>query len=159
MPNVQPTAQPMPAFHHVGVQTNDLANSISWYRAFFGAELVWSLKTFSDLTRSRLPGIRELVELGVGNVRLHLFERSGRDAPAPGESVTGFQHVCFAVESPEDLVAMRERWLELYHSDRYRFAIAEEATPVVVDSNGVRSFYAYEVNGVEFEFTHVPASV
>jgi len=146
-------------FHHVGVQTTDLANAVAWYRAFFGAEQAWALTTFSELTRSRLPGIRELVELGVGPVRLHLFERPGGAAPAPTVSVTGFQHVCLGVESPDQLVTMRDRWLDLYRSGDYRFALAEEATPVVVDDDGVRSFYAYDVNGLEFEFTYVPGAV
>jgi catechol 2,3-dioxygenase-like lactoylglutathione lyase family enzyme len=152
----RPTAAAVPAFHHVGVQTTDLANSTAWYAAFFGADESWSLSRFSELTRSRLPGITRLVELVVGDVRLHLFERAGRPAPAPAESVTGFQHVCFAVDSPQALGAMRQRWTELYESGRFRFAVAVPATPVVVDDDGVHSFYAYDVNGVEFEFTYVP---
>jgi catechol 2,3-dioxygenase-like lactoylglutathione lyase family enzyme len=153
---VRSTALPVPAFHHVGVQTTDLANAAAWYAAFFGAAESWSLSTFSDLTRSRLPGITRLVELVVGDVRLHLFERAGRPAPAPGESMTQFQHVCMAVDSPEALVTMRDRWTELFESGRFHFAVADPATPVVVDDDGVRSFYAYDVNGLEFEFTYVP---
>jgi catechol 2,3-dioxygenase-like lactoylglutathione lyase family enzyme len=159
MPNEHITAAaptPVPAFHHVGVQTNDLANSIAWYAEFFGARECWSLSTFSELTHSRLPGIRRLTELSVGDVRVHLFERPGRVAPAPRESVTQFQHVCMAVDSPDDLTTLRERWIALFQSGRFHYSVNEEPTPVVIDSDGVRSFYAYDVNGLEFEFTCVP---
>ena len=27
---------------------------------------------------------------------------------------------------------------------------------IVIDGDGVSSFYAYDVNGLEFEFTHIP---
>jgi catechol 2,3-dioxygenase-like lactoylglutathione lyase family enzyme len=156
MPSEGSTAVPFqPSFHHVGVQTSDLANSAAWYRAFFCARQSWSLTTFSDLTLSRLPGIRQLVELVAGNVRVHLFERDGL-ATVPGESVSQLQHVCLAVSRAEDLDTLRARWIELYHSGQFRFAISEQPTPVVVDDDGVCSFYAYDVNGLEFEFTYVP---
>jgi Glyoxalase/Bleomycin resistance protein/Dioxygenase superfamily len=158
MSNERPTASsaPVPAFHHIGVQTNDLGNATAWYAEFFCAHESWSLTTFSDLTRSRLPGIRRLVELAVGDVRVHLFERPGREASAPSESVTQFQHVCMAVERAEDLVTMRDRWIALFESGRFHYAVAKPPTPVVTDADGVRSFYAYDVNGLEFEFTYVP---
>jgi catechol 2,3-dioxygenase-like lactoylglutathione lyase family enzyme len=152
--NLAPTV--VPRFHHVGIQTNDLANSAAWYRDFLGCRESWSLTTFSDLTRSRLPGIRELRELVVDGLRIHLFERPGGAASAPGESVTQFQHFCLAARSPEELKQLRERWLELYRSGQYRFDVAEEPTGIVVDADGVHSFYAYDVNGLEFEFTYAP---
>jgi catechol 2,3-dioxygenase-like lactoylglutathione lyase family enzyme len=145
-------------FHHVAVQTNDLENSISWYEDFLGCRPVWSLTKFSELTRSRLPGIRRLNEILVGDVRLHVFEREGRSAPAPGESVTQFQHLCMGVESPDELVRLRERWIELYESGRYSFVFDEQPTEIVVDDDGVHSFYALDANGLEFEFTYVPAA-
>lgn len=158
MPNEPAAALPVPApaFHHIGVQTNDLTNSTAWYEAFFGARQSWSLATFSDLTRSRLPGIRRLVEMVIGDVRIHLFERKGREAPAPGVSVTQFQHVGMAVDSPEDLATLHQRWIDLFDSGRFRYAVADQPTPVVTDDGGVSSFYAFDVNGLEFEFTHVP---
>lgn len=149
-------AQLVTAFHHVAVQTNDLVNSIAWYSEFFGARQRWSLTKFSDLTRSRLPGIRELAELTVGDVRVHLFERPGKPATAPGDSVTQFQHLCIAVESPEDLIALRDRWISLFESGRFRYEVPQPPTPVVVDDDGVHSFYAFDVNGLEFEFAYVP---
>jgi catechol 2,3-dioxygenase-like lactoylglutathione lyase family enzyme len=143
-------------FHHVAVQTNDLEQSIAWYEDFLGSRPAWSLADFSELTRSRLPGIRRLTEIVVGDVRLHVFEREGRTAPAPGESVTQFQHLCMKVETPDELVRLRERWLELYESGRYSFAFDDQPTDVVVDADGVQSFYALDPNGLEFEFTFLP---
>jgi catechol 2,3-dioxygenase-like lactoylglutathione lyase family enzyme len=149
-------ASPTPTFHHIGIQTNDLKNSVAWYEAFLGAQDSWSLNTFSDLTNSRLPGIRELRELVLGDIRLHLFEREGRPANAPGESVTQFQHLCLSSASPDDLAGLRQRWIELYTSGQYSFVLPDQPTEIVVDEEGVRSFYAYDVNGLEFEFTYVP---
>jgi len=148
---------PTTSFHHVGVQTTDLANATAWYEDFFGCRPSWTLTTFSDLTHSRLPGIRRLTELAVGDVRVHLFERIGRAAISPRDSITQFQHVCLSVDNPEHLVTMRQHWIDLYDSGKYTFALDEPPTDVVVDSDGVQSFYAYDVNGLEFEFTYVPA--
>lgn len=143
-------------FHHVGIQTNDLANATRWYEDFFGCRPTWTLRTFSELTRSRLPGIRELVELAVGGIRIHLFERPGDPAHHPGDSLTQFQHLCLAAENADDLRMLRERWIELYESGRYTFALAEPPTDIVTDADGVQSFYAFDVNGLELEFTYVP---
>ncbi|MFK0250094.1 VOC family protein [Amycolatopsis azurea] len=142
--------------HHVGVQTADVANALAWYRAFIGAEPAWSLDTFSELTHSRLPGITRLVEIRVGTLRLHLFHRPGRPPIPPTESLVQFQHVCLAVSTPADLEVLRERWERLYDSGEFTFALNERSTPIVVDAEGVHSFYAYDVNGLELEFTCVP---
>ncbi|MFI7576124.1 VOC family protein [Micromonospora sp. NPDC049497] len=142
-------------FHHVGVQTTDLENSVRWYEDFLGCRRAWSLDTFSELTRSRLPGIRELTEMVLGDVRFHLFERPGRKSE-PTESGVQFQHFCFNVGAAEDLVRLRRRWIELRESGRYTFAVDEQPTDIVTDEDGVQSFYTYDVNGLEFEFTFVP---
>ncbi|MDJ0344771.1 VOC family protein [Streptomyces sp. H10-C2] len=146
---------PRPRFHHVGVQTNDLENSVRWYGDFLGCRRAWSLDKFSELTHSRLPGIRELTEMVLGDVRFHLLGRAGRKSE-PTESAVQFQHFCFSVSAPEDLVLLRRRWTELYESGRYTFAIDEQPTDIVTDDDGVQSFYTYDVNGLEFEFTFVP---
>jgi hypothetical protein len=147
---------PVPRFHHIGVQTADLGNSLSWYQDFFGCGQSWSLDTFSELTHSRLPGIVRLVEMVVGDIRIHLFERPGRAAVPLGDSAIQFQHVCLAANSGDELVGWREHWLTLFASGKYTFAFAEEATGIVIDDDGIESFYAYDVNGLEFEFTYVP---
>ncbi len=153
-----PAPAAVPVFHHVGVQTDDLANSLAWYRDFFGGAASWTLDTFSDLTRSRLPGIERLVEIVIGDLRIHLFQRRGRKANAPGESATQFQHVCLATSSSEELREWRERWTTLYAGGRYRFAVPNQPTDVVTDPDGSQSFYAYDVNGLEFEFTYLPGA-
>lgn len=150
--------RPKPRFHHVGIQTNDVDNCVSWYEDFLGCRRAWSLDRFSELTRSRLPGIRTLTEMVVGDVRLHLFERRGRVSD-PAESTVQFQHFCFCVSDPDELVRLRQRWIGLYKSGRYSFALNEQPTDIVADSDGVQSFYAYDVNGLEFEFTFVPTGM
>jgi catechol 2,3-dioxygenase-like lactoylglutathione lyase family enzyme len=152
------TVFPSPQFHHVGIQTNDLANSVRWYRDFLGCEQAWTLDRFSELTRSRLPGIRVLTEMVVGNVRVHLFERPGRPFD-PADSAIQFQHFCYRVDAADELVTIRRRWIELFESGEYSFALDEQPTDIVVDADGVQSFYAYDVNGLEFEFTYVPSGV
>jgi catechol 2,3-dioxygenase-like lactoylglutathione lyase family enzyme len=144
-----------PRFHHIGIQTNDLDNCVSWYEDFLGCRQVWSLETFSELTRRRLPGIRALTELALGDLRLHLFERRGQ-VPDPTESAVQFQHFCLSVNEPAELEKLRRRWIELYESGRYTFNLTDPPTDVVTDDDGVQSFYAYDVNGLEFEFTFVP---
>jgi catechol 2,3-dioxygenase-like lactoylglutathione lyase family enzyme len=149
---------PRPQFHHVGVQTNNLENSVRWYADFLGCQQAWTLDRFSELTLSRLPGIRALTEMVLGDVRVHLFERPGR-VPEPTESALQFQHFCFCVSAAEELVRLRQRWIELYESGRYTFALDEQPTDIVVDADGVQSFYTYDVNGLEFEFTFVPSDM
>ena len=151
----QPSQSSALGLHHIGIQTDDLDNSVDWYRSFFGCEQQWSLSKFSELTLRRLPGIRTLVELTTAGLRFHVFERPGRTAD-PAVSSVGYQHVCIGVDRPEDLTMLRDRWLRLYRSGRYRFQVAELPTAVVADADGVLSFYAYDVNGLEFEFTFVP---
>lgn len=146
-------------FHHIGVQTADLDNCLAWYADFFGAEKSWSLSTFSALTRERLAGIGTLVELAVGTARFHIFDRSGCAARDQLANTVRYQHVCLAVESRAAVHEWRARWIELYESGRYVFALTEPATRVDIDADGVASFYAYDVNGLEFEFTHVPDHV
>ena len=102
-----------------------------------------------------MPGIRALTELALGDIRLHLFERRGR-VPDPTESAVQFQHFCLCVSEPEDLEKLRRRWIELYESGRYTFTVPEPPTDVVTDDDGVQSFYTYDVNGLELEFTFVP---
>ena len=145
--------------HHVGVQTADLQNSITWYTEFFDATCAWTLDRFSELTLERLPGITELAEIKAGQVRFHLFERTGIDpAPAPAHRNSDYQHVCLAVPSSEELKALRERWFALHASGRFSFASEETPTGIVVDDDGVESFYALDPNGLEFEITYSPVA-
>jgi catechol 2,3-dioxygenase-like lactoylglutathione lyase family enzyme len=156
--SIQPAAC-APRFHHIAIQTGDLDNCVAWYQDFFGGRVSWSLSTFSETTRSRLPGIRRLIEIFVGSVRLHLFERPVNRAAQPMASVAQFQHVCVSVISHAELMTWRDRWLALYASGSYEFAVSGRPTEIAVAANGDESFYAFDVNGLEFEFTYEPGGV
>lgn len=149
-----PTLKP-PALDHLAVQTTNLDNCIAWYRAFFDCDVSWELDRFSELTLHRLPGIDRLVELTAGDLKFHVFSRAGMHDDLPRNSPQ-FQHLCVRVESRSALAAWRERWRDLHRSRRYTFANPEPATEIVVDEAGVASFYAFDVNGLEFEFTCLP---
>ncbi|MER6124304.1 VOC family protein [Streptomyces sp. NPDC001795] len=149
-------ALPAPLFHHVGVQTADLETSQAWYAEFFQARTSWTLTRFSELTLSRLPGITRLVEMVCGPLRFHLFERPGSGTGTLDDGATQYQHLCLEVDSPETLRQWRARWLEVSRSGRYSFRSEDGPTEVVVDSDGVQSFYCLDPNGLEFEFTYVP---
>lgn len=140
--------------HHIAVETADLDNCVAWYNAFFGGSVEWSLDTFSKLTRDRLPGITRLTEIRAAGLRFHIFSRDLTYQPLAPDMVQ-FQHVCLAVDSPQELAAWRARWQQLHASGNYTFARDEPATEIVIDTDQVSSFYAYDVNGLEFEFTHI----
>ncbi|GGP00726.1 VOC family protein [Wenjunlia tyrosinilytica] len=142
--------------HHLAVETADLDNCVAWYTAFFGGTAAWSLDTFSDLTRDRLPGITRLTEVVAVGTRFHVFTRSAAYT-RPHPDTLQFQHVCMTAATAEELRRWRDRWQRLYASGRYVFARPEPPTEIVVDSDGVSSFYVYDVNGLEYEFTHIPA--
>jgi hypothetical protein len=54
------------------------------------------------MVHSRLPGISRLVELTIGDVRVHLFARASRTGF--GESASEFQHVCIALVTGQALM-------------------------------------------------------
>ena len=145
-----------PAFHHVGIQTRDFTNAVGWYVSFFSAEVAWELTEFSELTRRRLPGITRLAEVRAGNLRLHLFERGEIGTPSP--ELSQYQHLCLGVGNVADLEAYRDRWNELWRMGKYSFAVDEPPTEIVVDADGVHSFYTLDPDGLELEFTYDPAS-
>jgi catechol 2,3-dioxygenase-like lactoylglutathione lyase family enzyme len=143
--------------HHIAVQTADLATSVAWYQAFFGAEPAWSLEEFSDLTRQRLPGITALTELRIGGLRIHLFGRTDIKHGPADPRAADFQHVCLTVPTPEELAQVRALWIQLHDSGEYAYSEVAEATEIVIDDDGVQSFYALDPNGLEFEISYVPA--
>lgn len=145
-----------PRIHHVGVQTADLNNCLSWYLDFFGAEQKWELDRFSPLTLSRLPGIGRLVEVAVGDLRFHLFDRAGHTGVQPDPDGFLFQHLCLQIDSPQELETVHRHWIDLYESGRYSFARPDQPTDIVVDDDNVHSLYLYDVNGLEYEFTYIP---
>ncbi|WP_329082489.1 VOC family protein [Streptosporangium sp. NBC_01469] len=145
-----------PKIHHLGVQTADLDNCLAWYQEFLGAEKKWEIDRFSDLTLNRLPGIGRLIEIVVGDMRLHLFDRADHSRNQADENGYLFQHVCIQVDMPDNLIAKRRQWIDLYKSGHYKFVRPDLPTEIVVDDNGVQSFYFYDVNGLEYELAYIP---
>lgn len=141
--------------HHLAVETADLDNCVAWYTEFFGGTAAWTLGKFSDLTRSRLPGIVRLTEVVAAGTRFHLFTRSAAYTQ-PQPDMPQFQHVCVTAGTAAELEEWRNRWQRLFASGRYVFARSDPPTEIVVDDDRVSSFYLYDVNGLEYEFTHVP---
>jgi catechol 2,3-dioxygenase-like lactoylglutathione lyase family enzyme len=146
-----------PAVHHIAVQTADFDGSVSWYREFFGCQVAWTLREFSELTRSRLPGITELAELTAGQARFHVFARGADLDQPPPPGTQQFQHICLTAPSGAALAQWRQRWLDIFGSGRYTFTVPEPATGIVTDDDGVQSFYFRDINGLEYEFSYVPA--
>ncbi|MEU0397746.1 VOC family protein [Streptomyces sp. NPDC006208] len=151
-----PTISEKPTVHHVAVQTSDLDNAIHWYREFFNATSTWTLDRFSELTQERLPGIIRLTEVELHNLRLHLFERSVFTLASGATDAIQFQHICLILDSHEEMVTWREKWFVLRDSGKFHFASDEEPTEIVVDDDGMESFYFRDVNGLEFEFSWFP---
>ena len=153
-----PTNQPgiVPSLHHIAIQTNDLDNCLAWYQDFLGFSRSWSLTSFSELTRRRLPGVQRLVEVRLGDIRLHVFDRDGVQGRPRPEETPCFQHVCFVVDEPAELTRLRARWVELRGSGRYGFARHDPPTEIVEEPDGTRTFYAFDVNGLELEFSCHP---
>ncbi|TNH22732.1 VOC family protein [Micromonospora orduensis] len=141
----------------MGVQTADLANSIAWYEDFLGCAVSWEMNQgFSALSQRRLPGLSHLVEVAVADIRLHLFTRDIDSAGPPAADANQFQHVCLRVATEEELRRWHRHWFSLYESGRYTFARQELASEIDIDADGMQSFYAYDVNGLEYEFTYLP---
>lgn len=143
--------------HHIAIESNYLDECVRWYRDFLGCEQTWTLSTFSEITTRRLPGIARLVEITASDLRLHVFERL-HDAESERATAIGpVQHVCVAVSSPDELTLRREQWFRLYPGYQAAFVSDEPPTEVITDADGSQSFYANDINGVEFEFRYDPA--
>ncbi|MCA2809718.1 MULTISPECIES: VOC family protein [Cyanophyceae] len=143
-------------FDHVAIQTHDIENTVKWYKEFFNCQENWALNKFSPLTIKRLPSITQLVELQVGNFRLHIFDIKDDDGIVPN-NVLQYQHFCIEVLTLNELEDLRSRYCEIYQSGRYEFRKNEPATDLVIDDDGMTSFYCYDINGLEFEITYKPS--
>jgi catechol 2,3-dioxygenase-like lactoylglutathione lyase family enzyme len=153
----QRPAELVARFDHIGIQTQDLGQSIAWYRDFFGVQPTWTLDRFSDLSKERLPGMTKLTEVRLGDLAFHLFERKGTDEEVlPGGNIAQYQHVCLTVRTAEELPQWRRLWLDLYHSGRYEFHRDELPSDVVQDDDGMLSLYLFDPNGLEFELQWMP---
>lgn len=139
--------------HHIAIRVPDLATSIPWYCDYFKLKPTWSVDRLNHVTTGRLPGIEAIAELGNRYLKLHLLH-----CPQTGDAVRGhvaFQHICLQVKKLDDIAAMRERWLALYNSNNYRFALPEQPSEIVVEEDGSRNFYFLDIHGNEFELAYV----
>ncbi|WP_421336867.1 VOC family protein [Aeromonas veronii] len=128
---------------HVGIQLKNLEGAIDWYKYIFNCQVEWELSSFSELTRSRLPGIVKLVELSADSVKLHLFEREVNDG---GNSSSQFQHVAIELASKHCIESIRERVKSCGVDNSYK-----SLSEIVVDNGGVASCYFQDPEGNEFE--------
>ncbi len=151
----QPVPPPPPLphtfLHHIAVQTTDLDNCTTWYRDFLGCRRTWATDRFSDLTVSRLPGIVRMAELARGDTRFHLFERAasgeGRRPPAR-DAVPARLH---GRRLPGRTAPLARPLVGTGpFRSRYEFSLPDPPTDIVMDDDGVESFYCLDVNGLEF---------
>ncbi|RLK58184.1 VOC family protein [Actinokineospora cianjurensis] len=140
--------------NHIAIQTDDVEGTIAWYKEFLDSSVEWELDEFSDLTRSRLPGIGRLAELRAGDVRLHVFDRTEHSGHGPGPLDHQFQHVGIVVDDVEHLAALRDRWLRAKEATQVTWQREEPPSDIVIDSSGMSSLYVLDPNGLEFEFLH-----
>ncbi|MFF3544721.1 VOC family protein [Streptomyces platensis] len=140
--------------HHIAVQTDDVESTVTWYQEFLGATAEWSLNKFSPLTHDRLPGIKKLVELKVGDVRFHVFDRTGHTRNEPDRLGYQFQHIGITVDHHDELVMLRDRWLRLHERPDIRWSRDEPPSDIVTDDDGMQSLYVLDPNGLELEFIH-----
>lgn len=140
--------------NHVAIQTHDLKQSVRWYEEFLGGRVEWTLREFSELTHSRLPGIGTLVEVKIGELRLHIFDRADATGKCPAALDLQFQHLGVTVERGEDLPVLRRRWIQLYESGQFAYARPDGPSDIVVDDDGMESLYVLDPNGLELEFIY-----
>ncbi|MEH2004550.1 VOC family protein [Nostoc sp.] len=142
-------------FDHLAIQTDDIENTVRWYKDFFHCEENWKLTEFSDLTLQRLPSITKLVELQTGNFKIHIFDINSDNCVVPATAVQ-YQHFCIEISEINQLEELKTCWLNLYESGLYKFKRHEKATDIVTDKDGISSFYCYDINGLEFEVMYKP---
>lgn len=134
---------------HIAIRVRSLSASVPWYTRFFSARQTWSLAEFSDLTRSRLPGISALTEIVAGGVKFHLFEQQAA-ADAGTGGCGDVQHVGIHVDSLGELTRLRERWDEL--SLDPESPGSGSVTDLTTDaSTRTVSFYCTDPDGTQFE--------
>jgi catechol 2,3-dioxygenase-like lactoylglutathione lyase family enzyme len=140
---------PTPTADHIAIRVTSLSISVPWYTRYFSGREMWTLTEFSDLTRSRLPGISTLVEIAAGEVKFHLFEQDETVA-GPAGLRAGFQHIGMRVGSLDELEQLRDRWVEL--SLDPQVVTSGSASELTADATTKTvSFYCTDPDGTEFE--------
>lgn len=98
-----------------------------------------------------------LVELQVGDIRFHVFDiKEGHTLPEA--SALQYQHFGVMVDTRERLYAMRDKWIRLYQSGRFRFKSTEQPSDYIPSPGEMLCFYAKDPNGLEFEVIHIAVS-
>ncbi len=140
---------------HIAIQTDDYDNTVSWYKEFFSCREAWD-RTWEQLPagiQKRMPLCTRLVELKVDEVRFHVFDIKEGYA-LPSERALQYQHFGIVVDTVERLHDLREKWIQLYDSGRFRFKTTDQPTDFIPSPGDMQCFYARDPNGLEFEVIH-----
>lgn len=143
-------------FDHIAIQVPELKNTLLWYQDFFSCKINWILKEkdFSPLTRSRFPGIEQIVEIENHFLKFHLFNTDNLEINACQHAK--LQHICFLVQNKNDLLTYKNRWQTFFNAGTYNFAPNQcYATEIIADKAGNQSFYFTDPNGLEFEASYL----
>jgi catechol 2,3-dioxygenase-like lactoylglutathione lyase family enzyme len=143
------------SLHHIAAIVRSADRSARWYTEVFGLRVNWTLTAFSDLTLKRLPGLTRIDELVADGIRVHLMEVRDASAGPADVSAAAFQHACLSVGSPDELAALHARSREAAESGDHAAAPPSE---IIVDADGVASFYLSDPDHLEWEITCVPAT-
>ncbi len=142
---------------HVGIQTADFDNTVKWYKDFFECEEIWS-RTIEQLPvpiQNRMPLSSKLVELCKNDLRFHIFDIVTEHVQQP-KNALHMEHFCVEVETFEELIELRERWISLFKSGAYTFVRDDMPTEIIPSSAGMQGFYAHDPNGIELEAFYLP---
>jgi catechol 2,3-dioxygenase-like lactoylglutathione lyase family enzyme len=100
---------------------------------------------------ARLPGLKRIDELAMTGFRIHLMEVADTSMARDTAEFAVFQHACFAVDSTAELRRIRDL------ADEHRWAPDAGPTEIIVDDDGVESFYVKDPDALEWEITWIPA--
>lgn len=124
-------------FHHVAITVNNLEESISFYKDFFGFEFV------KEYAREDLGA--EAVLLGLGGVHVELWyfvDMKVNEDALDNIRVRGIRHIAFAVADLGSVIAQfKEKGLE--------------ATEPKLGASGSNYSFVYDPNGVAVELYEV----
>lgn len=139
--------------HHVGIRCNDSSVSAHFYVQMFNAQVLAVVDDFMPLSRQREPGLRQLVDIIVDNVRLHLFDVNDlADRQESNSSKIGLQHICFVVESFPELLNYVQRYRNLIHAESQQQSTPRrEASSFQLRPDGTIVCYIFDPDGNEIE--------
>lgn len=139
--------------HHVGIRCNNCEESARFFVELFGAEISCLVTQFMPLSLKREPGLSKLIDLWVGDVRIHLFETTTVDSVLlpPGLQV---QHICFALDSFAALQGCVSKYCALKSSELILPAVPfAEPSEFQLRPDGSIVVYVRDPDGNEIELT------